>query len=43
MTHDCKERKYNNKKKNKKAEKAIDGDEDDLVLCLLTMEVKIEK
>ena len=25
MSRDCKERKYNNKKKNEKAEKAVDG------------------
>ena len=35
-------RKDNNKKKNEKAEKAVDGDEDELVLCLLTIEIKKE-
>ena len=43
MSQDCKERKYSNSNnKLEKAEKAIDGDEDDLVLCLLTMKNKKE-
>ena len=43
MSWDCRERKYsNNSKKFEKAEKAIDGDKDNLVLCLLTTENKKE-
>ena len=42
MRRDCRERKYNNEKKNEKAEKAIDEDKDNVVLCLLTMEIKKE-
>ena len=43
MSRDCKERKYNNKQKHEKVEETIDGeDEDDLVLCLLMMEIKKE-
>ena len=40
MSNDCRERKYNNNKRYEKPEKAIDGDEDDLVLCLLMMEIE---
>ena len=43
MSKDCRERKCNNKKKNKKAEKAVDGDEYDLILCSLMVEIKKEK
>ena len=43
MSHCCKERKYNDKKKNEKAEKAVDGDEDDSVLFLFMMKIKKEK
>ena len=40
---DCWERKgSNNYIKKEKAEKAIDGDEEDMVLCSLTMESKKE-
>ena len=42
MGWDCRERKYDNNNKYEKAEKAIDGDEDDVVLCLLTMENRKE-
>ena len=41
MSQDCKRRKYsNNNKKFEKAEKAIDEDRDDAVLCLLITENK---
>ena len=42
MSHDCKGRKYSNNKKIDKAEKVIDGDDDDLVLCLLMIKNKKE-
>ena len=43
MSQDCQERKYgNNNEKFEKEEKAIDGDEDDVVSCLLMMESKQE-
>ena len=43
MSKDCQDRKYgNNYKKFKTAEKAIEGDEDDVVLCLLMMESEKE-
>ena len=42
MSGDCRERKYRNKKRYKKAENAIDGDEDDLVLCLHMIEKRKE-
>ena len=43
MSEDCRDWKYdNNYKKFEKAEKNIDGDEHDMVLCLLTMENKKE-
>ena len=38
MSKDCRAWKYGSYKKSEKAEKAIDGDEDDMVLCLLTKE-----
>ena len=34
MSKDCKERKYNNKKKNEKAGKAVDRGKDNLVLYI---------
>ena len=40
MSKDYRERKYSNNKRYEKAEKAIDGDEDDLLLCLLTTDNK---
>ena len=43
MSKDCKERKYNNEKKNEKAEKAVEGGNDDLIQCLLKIEIKKEK
>ena len=43
MSKDCQDWKYgNNYKKIEKAEKGIFGDDDDVVLCLLTMENKKE-
>ena len=39
MSHDYKERKYDNKKKNEKAQKVV-GDEANFVLSLLTTEIK---
>ena len=42
MRRDCKDRKYNNEKKNENADKAVDRN-DELLLCLLTMENKKEK
>ena len=43
MSKDCQDRKYgNNYEKFEKAEKAIDGDEDDMVLCSFSMESKKE-
>ena len=43
MSKDCWGKKYcNNDKKIEKGEKAIVGDEDDMVLCLFTMESKKE-
>ena len=43
MSKDCWEQKYgNNYKKFEKGEKAIDGDENDVVLCLLMTENKKE-
>ena len=42
MSKDCWARKYGQNKKIEKAERAIDGDEDDVVLCLLTSESKKE-
>ena len=43
MSWDCREKKYdNNNKIIEKAEKAVDGDEDNVVLCLLIMENKKE-
>ena len=42
MSWICRERKYDNNKQYEKAEKAIDGDEHDLVLCLLSTENKKE-
>ena len=43
MSNDCWDQKYgNNYKKVEKAEKAINGDEDEVVLCLLTMKNKKE-
>ena len=38
MSKDCQAWKYGHYKKFEKAERAIDGEEDDLVLCLLTSE-----
>ena len=35
-----KKKKLDNNKKNVKAEKAVDRDEDNMVLCSLTMEIK---
>ena len=43
MSRDCKERKYNNKKKNEKTEKAVKGDADKFELCSLIMENKKRK
>ena len=40
MSKDCSEWKYGIYKKFEEAEKAIDKDEDDVVLCSLTMENK---
>ena len=40
MSKDCWAQKYNHNKKFEKAERAIDGDEDDVVLCLLMSESK---
>ena len=43
ISRDCKDRKHNNKEKNVKAVKAIVGEDDDnLVLCLLTIEINKE-
>ena len=42
MNEDCQEWKYSHNKKFEKAERAIDGDKDDMVLCLLTSEIKEE-
>ena len=42
MSEDCGERKFNNKKRQEKAEEAIDSDDGDLVLCSLTTEIKKE-
>ena len=42
MSQDCRERKHGNNKMCEKTEKAVDRDEVDLVLCLLTMENKKE-
>ena len=36
MSKECKEREHSNKKKNEKAGKTVDEDEDSLVLCLFT-------
>ena len=38
ISKDGRKRKYNNKKQYEKAEKAIDEDKDDLVVCSLSME-----
>ena len=40
MSWDLRERKYSNNKRYEKAEKAIDGDGDDLELCFLMIENK---
>ena len=40
MSWDCRKRKYGNIKKYEKLEKAIDGDEGNLLLCSLTMKNK---
>ena len=43
MSWDCREQKYGNyNQKSEKAEKAMEGDKNDLVLCLLMMENKKE-
>ena len=42
MSKDCREQKYDNHKKFEKAERAIEGDEDDVVFCSLTSENKKE-
>ena len=42
MSKNCWARKYGHHKKFKKAERYIDGDEDDMVLCSLTKENKKE-
>ena len=42
MSWDCREKKYSNNKIYKKGEKAIDGEEDNLVLCFLAMENRRE-
>ena len=42
ISQNCRERKYSNNEKYEKAEKAINGEKDDLVLYLLTMENKKE-
>ena len=40
MSKDCRELKNGYKKKNKKAKKAVDGDDENLVSCVLTSESK---
>ena len=42
MSKDCQARKNDHYKKFEKAERAFDGDEDDMVLCLLMSEGKKE-
>ena len=39
MSKDCWEWKYGNNKKFERAKKAIDGNEDDMILCLLTKKI----
>ena len=42
MSKDCRAWKYGHNKKFKKEERAMDGDEDDVMLCLLMSESKKE-